>query len=167
MEKIGISKYNPFFEGGEDLIPFWKKTVTDDRSILSLRSEGILLYTLSVLGENDFEQKESDGVALKVKKYIDEHFSDGQLSLNDIGTHFSYNSKYVSSVFKAAFGLGVSEYICSVRIHQARVLMEQGFTTVKDIAYQCGFSDQFYFSKVFKKTVGSSPKEYIESLLKS
>ena len=60
-------------------------------------------------------------------------------------------------------GIGISEYITAARIQNACTLMNQGFLCVSDIASLSGFRDPLYFSKVFKKTIGSSPKAYISS----
>ncbi len=160
-ESIGVGKHNSVFYGLSEVIPFWKSTASDDRSVLSLRSEGILLYTLSILGENEAKARTKADIVALLKKYIDEHFSDPSLSLLTVGEVFSYNPEYLSTVFKTKVGVGISSYITSLRIQQARFLIDNGFTTVTDIAYKCGFSDQFYFSKIFKRSVGLSPRKYI------
>lgn len=56
--------------------------------------------------------------------------------------------------------VGISEYVATLRIQQACTLLDQGFTSVKDIAFLCGYNDPLYFSKVFKAKTGVSPREY-------
>lgn len=164
MDKLNINPKNFLFRNFNELIPFWKKSIIDNNSILNLRCEGILLYTFSLLGEQVLiRQKEDSDTILLIKKYIDENFSDKTLSLEMISAEFSYNPKYISTVFKKNFHVGISQYITTLRVQQACTLMEQGFTSVKDIAFQCGFSQPFYFSKVFKTKMGISPKEYMHS----
>lgn len=164
MDELNITKKNFLFEHMEELQPFWEKTILDERSILALRCEGILLYTFSILGQQIFLEQNShqneDNVLL-VKKFIDEHFSDKDLSIELLSKRYSYNPKYLSGLFKKRFHIGISQYIRTLRIQKACTLMEQGFTSIKDISCQCGFHDPFYFSKIFKENTGLSPKEHL------
>ena len=59
--------------------------------------------------------------------------------------------------------IGFSKYLNQLRIKHAYDLISQNMTSVSEIAYNCGFSDSLYFSKVFKKITGISPTEYIKS----
>lgn len=170
MDKLGITKKNFLFENMQQLIPIWESSIFDDKSIMNLRCEGILLYTFSALG-NDLMQSrkeaENEDIILSVKKYIDDNFSETDLSLEKISGIYSYNPKYISSRFKDKFNIGISNYITMLRIQKACTLMEQGFTSVKDISCQCGFGEQFYFSRVFKTKMGLSPTEHIKKLRKN
>ena len=97
------------------------------------------------------------------KKYIDENFSDPELSLEKLSGEFSYNKKYLSSAFKKLFRVSLSDYLCTVRINHACVLIDRNYKSISDIAFLCGFSDPMHFSKVFKKKMTMSPREYIKS----
>lgn len=165
MDKLNISGNRFLFEGLHELIPIWKSSIIDNKSILNLRCEAVLLYTFSVLGEQiNKNNDENDNITLKIKEYIDEHFFENSLSIEQISNKYSYNKKYISGMFKKNFGVGISQYINILRIQHACALMEQGFTSVGDIAFRSGFSEPLYFSKVFKKTMGISPKEHIHNL---
>ena len=53
------------------------------------------------------------------------------------------------------------EYLTQIRIEQAKsYLINSNIYSISEIADMCGFSDQYYFSRVFKKTVGVSPRDY-------
>ena len=54
--------------------------------------------------------------------------------------------------------------INTIRVNNACALMNKGFTSVKDIAFLCGFNDPLYFSKVFKTKMKQTPREYISSI---
>lgn len=73
-------------------------------------------------------------------------------------THLS-TSQTIRS-FRQAYGVPPYEYLSQQRIEYAKVLLRGSSLTLQDIAAQLGFSDQFYFSKYFKKRVGQSPKDY-------
>ncbi|MCD7849093.1 MAG: helix-turn-helix transcriptional regulator [Parabacteroides sp.] len=61
---------------------------------------------------------------------------------------------------KAVCGLSVSDVIRKVRVQKAISLLLTSENNVSEIAYKLGFSDPFYFSKVFKKETGMSPLQY-------
>ena len=162
MDKININKKNFLFKNLKDLKHVWKESIIDNKSILNLRCEGILLYSFSVVGEIVINaENQNEDMILQIKKYIDENFTDSELSLEKISGECRYNKKYISTAYKKKFGIGISQYITELRIQYACVLAEQGFTSVKEIAFLCGFAEPLYFSKVFKNKIGISPKEYI------
>lgn len=167
MERLGINSRNFCFFGFEELESIWLQGISLKCDLLDLMSESVLLYTLARIGERAYvkearqETVRSAEVFLSIKKYIDDHFSDSDLSLDQIGDVFSYNKKYLSTAFKKHFKIGIAEYINTVRINYACELMRQGYTGVTDIAAQCGYRDALYFSKVFKRKTGESPKNYM------
>lgn len=170
MDKLGVNSQNIIFHGFRDLIPLWEKALAaQNTATLGIRTEGLLLYSFSVLGENlmKFENngKTADAASL-IKKYIDDHYCDSELTLEKISRELSYNKKYLSSVFKKAFKVNLSSYLNTIRVQHALTFMEQNFTSIKDISYLCGFRDQLYFAKVFKSKIGMTPKEYITQLKK-
>lgn len=164
MDKLKISGTNFVFPGFPHLCEMWLQGLQVNEQVSDLRSESILLYTFSVLGDGIFSnvntEKHDSSIVLQIRKYIDNHISDEKLSLKTISGELLYNPKYCSTAFKSVMNVGISEYITTLRIQQACTLMNQGFTSVKDIAALCGFKDPLYFSKVFRKKTGESPKEY-------
>ena len=164
MEKINIDKKNFIFRDAERLIPLWTDSITDDKTIMSLRCEGLLLYSFSFFGEQIAEARaEDDAVVPRVKLFIDEHYTDRTLTVKKISAHFAYSEKYLSSAFKKQYHIGISAYIAALRNQFALSLMEQGYTSVQNIALRSGFSEPLYFSKVFRKMNGVSPRTFIES----
>lgn len=168
IDQLRINGENCHFPGFEYLDPLFRKALDASIEVADIYCESILLYAFAALGNDLFPtpQKEKDKpetMAL-IKKYIDDHFSDPNLSLETIGEALNYNKKYISTVFKAKFKIGVADYLRMVRIQHACTLMEQGFTSVKDISALCGFSDPLYFSKVFRSRMGISPRQHITQL---
>ena len=84
-----------------------------------------------------------------------------ELSLELLSRQFGYSEKYISYGFKKQFHIGLNAYLNAQRINFAVRLMERNHSYVKEIAERCGFRDQMYFSRLFKKTVGMSPLAYI------
>ncbi len=59
-------------------------------------------------------------------------------------------------------GTTFSEYLKTLRLRHAVFLIEQGITSVKNVALLSGYRDPLYFSKVFRQSLGVSPSEFIE-----
>ncbi len=166
MEKLKISAHNFIFSDCGDMEAFWQNGFSINPELTDLISESILLYTFSFLGNRYIpadSKSRSNNVALTIKKYIDDNYSNADLSLDSISAEIAYNKKYVSTVFKRDIGIGISEYLNIIRIQNACTLIRQGFTSVCDIAACCGYTDPQYFSKVFKQQIGMSPSSYVKS----
>jgi len=162
-EQLRCKYSGEVLSGYEALLPLWESAFGVADSISNDRCEGILLYTLSEIGRSRLVPSPTFHKATageRIKLYIDEHFSDSTLSLESIGTALSYHPKYVSTAFKQEFSVSVREYLREMRVQQACTLIRQGFTALKDIAPQCGFSDPLYFSRIFKREIGLTPMEY-------
>lgn len=165
MEKLEISPRNYVFCDCGELYDYWKNGLYANGEISDLITESILLYTFYYIGNKTilFEQnnKDNKNIALMVKKYIDDNLSQQKLTLEEISKALSYSPKYISSIFKKSFNIGLVDYLNTTRIQNACTLMNQGITNVSDIAVRCGYTDAQYFSKVFKQKMGISPKAYI------
>ncbi len=166
MEKLGISPQNFIFNECNEMYEFWKRGIDTSSELMDLVSESVLLYTFSFLSNKLLHRNTSDKkektVSLTVKKYIDDHFTESDLSLDTISKEIRYNSKYISTSFKKYFGVGIAEYLNTIRIQHSCTLIQQGVTSIKNISYLCGYSDPHYFAVVFRKKMGMSPSAYIK-----
>ena len=158
FQRFRISVQNRIFSGFDGLIPLWHESLSRASSEnLDLASESILLYTFSRMGT--FCGKKED-VINKILEITEINFTDSELSINTIAQELSYNVKYISHLFKERMGINYSQYLKNMRIKYAVSLFEYGIDSVKNVAFLSGFTDQLYFSTVFKKVVGVAPKEY-------
>ena len=101
------------------------------------------------------------GLVGEIVRITEESFHDPTLGIGPIAAALSYHPKYLSHLFKQRTGVGYSEYLRSVRLKYAITLFDRGIDSVKNVALLSGFSDPLYFSSVFKKSIGMSPREYI------
>ncbi|MEK5254701.1 response regulator transcription factor [Paenibacillus sp. FSL F4-0125] len=95
----------------------------------------------------------------KLLEYIQNHFAD-PITLTGVARQFHFNASYLSSYFTAHNGEGFSEYLNKVRVEKAMELLETTEKSISDISASVGYSDQSYFTKVFKKQTGISPSRY-------
>ena len=166
LERYGIHSGNFAFDGDEETVHLWQKCITYTDSVMALCAESLVLFTIAEVASGQLA-KEEEGLSvgdrfLHIKKHIDENFSDPDLTLDRLSKDFSYNKKYLSATFKSHFKIGISDYISILRVNHACNLMDKNYKSVSDIAFLCGFYDASYFSKVFKKRMKQSPREYIK-----
>ena len=91
---------------------------------------------------------------------IEENFRDPQLSLAWLARQVGLSETYFSTLFKQDLEQSFSKYLSHVRVEHSKTLLEHTDMKMFDIAIQCGFSDEAYFSRVFKKTAGIAPSEW-------
>ncbi len=103
--------------------------------------------------------KEYSQVVLDVMDYIRKNYS-GKLSLNDIADSVFFSVSYISRIFKSETGENVSSYINKVRIEHAKAVLMGDSIPLVEVAMKCGFDDQSYFNKVFKKLCGCTPTAF-------
>lgn len=106
------------------------------------------------------ETKHTDTIQ-KVMEYVNANYMK-RMSLNDISEHVSFSVSYLSRIFKEEKGMSLSSYINEVRIRNAKSMLLGSDIPLSSLAYCCGFDDQSYFSKVFKKLTGTTPGKYRE-----
>ena len=104
----------------------------------------------------------SDLVAL-IRRYIEDNY-DRRLSLSDAADHFSVSYAHLSHVFSTAMGIPFTEYVTLTRMKHARRLIYDPKYTVQEIAFLCGYENQFSFTRAFKRYYGISPSGYRKAL---
>ena len=97
----------------------------------------------------------------QITDYVDENL-DKPLSISVISNHFKMSKSYLSSKIKSNFRTSLNKYILKKRIEKAKTLLETANIKICEISEMVGYSDPNYFSRVFKKTEGVSPEEYIK-----
>ena len=94
-----------------------------------------------------------------VKAYLDEHYTK-KIALDDLEERFFINKFYLSKIFKEIYGTTINNYLISKRITRAKQLLRFTDLTVDEIGAAVGMADANYFSRMFRKVEGSSPREY-------
>ena len=97
---------------------------------------------------------------LQAIRYIQKNYSDPALCLKDISDEIGLNYNYASQLFKKVTGNTFIQYLNLFRIQRACELIDAGNHYIKDVSEKVGFTDQLYFSKMFKKLKNTSPKYY-------
>lgn len=98
-------------------------------------------------------------VIKKAIKYISKNFAD-PITLDDVSNLVHLNPAYFSTIFKQSTGSSFKEYLNMVRVEESKRLLSNTDYSLIDIAIATGFENQSYFSKVFKKYTGLTPKQF-------
>ncbi|MFC4386979.1 AraC family transcriptional regulator [Gracilibacillus marinus] len=85
-----------------------------------------------------------------------------KLSSEEIEAKIGMNYSYLSSLFKKYTGKSIVHYQNELMIEQAIQLFKQGKYNVSEVSDQLGFTNPFYFSRVFKKVTGMAPIAYVQ-----
>lgn len=102
-----------------------------------------------------------DQIIRQIKSYIQANLSQ-RLTLNNVAAVFGFSPNYLSQLFARQAGCTFVEYVNGEKIRAAKEMMREENVKVYEIAERLGFENAFYFSKVFKKIEGCSPREYAQ-----
>lgn len=125
-----------------------------------------LIYMISKDNKGQINRKNTAGnysVIEKALKYIKENLTE-DLNLESVAKSASISPIYFHNTFKTAVGKTLREYVEEQRIKKSIKLLQTTNKTLTEIAYECGFSSQSYFSYVFKRRMKTTPREYIKNI---
>lgn len=154
MEMLGISKEELLAEDDNEKV---REVSVNSRDIYDYIQE--LLERALILRDRESENQ-GKKVLKKGLEYIEENFSEDTLSLNSVAGAIGVSGNYFSSVFSQEMQMTFIEYVTKKRMDKAKKLLRQSEMHSGDIASEVGYKDPHYFSFVFKKTVGCTPREY-------
>ena len=95
-----------------------------------------------------------------IRRLVTERMDYPNLSIRDFCQAVYLSRSQVYRRLKAATGLSATDYILSMRLERARHLLRSDGLTVSQVAYEVGFRDPAYFSRVFKKQYGQPPVKW-------
>ncbi|MBE6645153.1 MAG: helix-turn-helix transcriptional regulator [Ruminococcaceae bacterium] len=101
----------------------------------------------------------------KIIEYINGNLT-ADLKLEVLAKKANFSPVYFHKLFKASTGRTLREYIEGQKIKKSIEMLTSTDLTLTDIAYECGFSSQSYFSYAFKKKMNVTPREYVKNILK-
>ncbi len=129
-----------------------------DRDIEKLWDEMVYSYCRLV---KNHAQKGYSPLVQNVIMLIDADIT-ADLSLKAMAERFNVNASYLSSAFRKDTKMTLTAYVTSKRVEKAMFLLRTTSLQVQQISHECGLLDVNYFTKIFKKNTGNTPKEYRE-----
>lgn len=96
---------------------------------------------------------------INILNFIDDNLY-SNISINDLANVFHYNKDYIMRLFKKELKLTIIEYIQKKRIYHSLYYIENTSDSMLKISIKCGFHSQEYFTELFKRIIGISPRKF-------
>ncbi len=119
----------------------------------------MLILSLKELEYDNITRVDTDRRLEDVCRWIDQH-PDHRSDIAQLAKRSGISRKYFSTLFKRKYGVTPKNYLVRARMEYARWLLRDSDTSIKDIAFRLGYSDQYLFSNQFRVITGVSPKKY-------
>ncbi|WP_375524784.1 AraC family transcriptional regulator [Paenibacillus terreus] len=173
LSRTALNKEQPVFPMDVMLMPKLYDTLVQlqqQSSSGDLRTQMALLDFLSTLieifpafpAERVQPRTQTDYIQRSLE-FLHAHYNE-QISIEQLASMLGLDRKYVSALFKKELGLPPRQYLLQYRMNRACEMLREGRYTVGEVAHSVGYQDIPLFSKMFKKTMGISPKSYKENV---
>ena len=137
-----------------------------DVNVQMLQSRENALEYVTRIMETAMELREKSAsnrygsVVEQVKKYIEEHYVEEELSLNLLASYVNFSPNHLSMIFSQQTGQTFIKYLTDYRMSKAKELLRSTGKRSSEISLEVGYKDPHYFSYLFKKTQGVTPTQY-------
>lgn len=134
-----------------------------DREELFLVLQDASERAARTLGEPEQMEKGAVSVAEQAKRILEASFTDPEINLNGVAERLHVSPSSLTRNMQKELGLSFGELVTGLRIEKACSLLIHGNQKMYEVAENCGYGSQHYFSRVFRKQRGLSPQEYRKS----
>lgn len=140
------------------------KAVRNSTSYIKLYKNILIVFhkyfNYLICSNNSAIDKEQ--LLIKIDQYITNHFTE-DINSQQLADEFNFTPSYLSKLFTEYKKLSPTKYIITLRIQKAKdLLSHKNLLNIKEVANFVGYEDPLYFSKVFKKETGLSPKQFMQ-----
>jgi len=158
VENICLENNSKIYICFEHLLEVWNK----QRSINQTKS--IIYYILDKMS-NDQKISIDNTAVSNCVRYIDAHFCDPKLDIETVCDVAFISVSSLQRAFAKYFGMSPKQYLIQLRMNRALELLTENELSVKEISFACGFTDEKYFSRAFKKKYGYSPSLFRKHMI--
>ena len=155
LESVGLSR-----EDASQILGELTDPVRYNTSVEAAREYVRSLLHVMIEYRNQLSDKKYSGIIGKAKKYIQENYQNEEMSLQSVASNVNVSSNHFSAIFRKETGETFIDYLTEVRMEKAKDLLVSTSMKTSEVGYEVGYRDPHYFSYIFKKTQGVSPKEY-------
>ena len=118
-----------------------------------------MLERLYEVGGGSHADSGDDDVYKKALQFIKANYTEG-ITVSDVARHTGYSESYFGYAFKKKYKMSVSLYVRELQLAKAKDLLLDTAFAISAVASYVGFEDSNYFTAIFKKHFGLSPKEF-------
>lgn len=137
-----------------------KRAVSTAESVDDIKAYIGTLLDHAIELRNTVSGRRYSDIIQTAKKRIEQDYMSEDISLNSVAAEVCMSPSYFSSVFSKEMGKTFIEYLTEVRMEKAKQYLACSSMKTSEISYEVGYKDPHYFSYIFKKTQGCTPKEY-------
>ncbi len=161
-----LSASRPFFTPGlsKGLLEHYTQIfdlVRDQGPLYQLKAGALILGLIAEVLSCDRKSTvstQAEEIVAKAKFLMEANIDSG-MNLNSIVESIGVSTSHLNETFKAYTAMTPYQYFISIKLHRAKDLLERGLA-VKEVAHRLGFSDEYYFSRLFKQKTGISPSHW-------
>lgn len=174
LKKAGISTESPVFSCPDGkLVSCLNNMISDARldTPAELMLLGHLYIFLSLLIQNNSgnpsqssRSESHEKHVRKVIEFISKNYS-GRISIGEIAANMNLDRSYLYSIFIKHMNMSPQDFLIRYRMDRAAEMMQNSGLSIGDIARSVGYEDPLQFSKMFKKTMGSSPRRFRSNMV--
>ena len=149
------AKINLLFE---NLLKAWN----EQRSINQTKS---IIYDILDKMETDQQESINDTAIARCVRYMEEHYCDPKLDIETLCDMFFISVSSLQRGFTKYLAMSPKQYLIRLRMDRALELLTKNEISVKEISFACGFADEKYFSRAFKKRYGYPPSQLKNNMI--
>ena len=113
----------------------------------------------SIVHDGEISSKEVDPLCVAVEQYLNDHFGEN-VTLEETAKQFFVSSWHLSRVFKKETSYNFKQYLLRLRLGEAQMRLSSTDDPIAEISRDCGFHDPAYFTRMFTRHIGLSPRRY-------
>ncbi len=121
---------------------------------------GVCLCTIL---ENNNAKNNNNRLIVKAKQFINDHIKE-EIKLNELAAILAISPGYLSTLFKQVTGKNFIDYTTEVKIEYAKKLLRKSNLKIYQVSDTMGYENAYYFSRVFRKVTGMTPREFMDKL---
>lgn len=154
-----------FQERAINIDHFFKITADFNQAIHTCHSSYSLknvVFESSLILEKEFSNYINNSISIKLNSYIENNYM-YPITIEEISESLHLSSNYIGRQYKKETGENVLQHLNEYRIEKAKQLLIEGKYQISEITFKVGYSNPAYFSNVFSKITGVSPKKFIHN----
>ncbi len=157
---INSARYGIYVSLIKDLLEAWNKKAPGYLNICFAKLYEMICEIQAETGKDYIDSRGRDK-AILASEYILKRLDDSTLTIFDVSDMLGISPEYFRKIFENVYGISPKKYILNLRMERAKELLLSGELTVGAVGRMCGYEDESYFSREFKRICGCAPSKFV------